>query len=50
MDYTLGQFQAFGGAIVRLKNERLRGLMMVTRIGVNGDEKAYVKMVKTLGG
>lgn len=50
MGYTLGQFQAFGGAIVRLENERLRGLMMATRIGVNGDGKAYEKMVKALGG
>lgn len=50
MDYSLGQFHAFGRAIVRLENERLRGLMMATRVGVNGDEKAYGKMVKALSG
>jgi len=50
LGYTLGQFQAFGNAVARLENERLRGLMAVTRIAVNGDEKSYGKMLKALGG
>jgi len=49
MGYTLGQFQAFGEAVAKLENEKLRHAMMAVRFG--GDTgKGYDRMMKALGG